>query len=132
MHIDDVKLLEFPDNDRWSVSLSKIHDLSPDATAEVTGLDEGWTVWDLVFVDDLFQATSVDKRHVLDVGWSPGGDPTGRFLIRLIEIGDSSNAYGWNQPLFRFDTRSVAEVARLLQAIMAAEDLSAFAGRGSS
>jgi hypothetical protein len=43
--------------------------------------------------EDLFQAT-FSKDRILDIGWYPSFDVTGRFHVKLIEN------YDWDNPLF--------------------------------
>jgi hypothetical protein len=123
MNISNIELVEVP-NTRWTVTLSKLYDLSPDTAEEVIGLPDGVTIWDTHFVEDLFQAEDSTSNHLLDIGWYPGGEADGHFRLVLITKDAGESEYNWRQPVFQYETRSVDQLVTKLKNIMSAKDLS--------
>ena len=123
MHINKIELVELPST-QWTVSLSKLYDLSPDAAEKVIGLPDGVTIWDTHFVEDLFQAEDSTSNHLLDIGWYPGGEADGHFRLVLLKKDSGENEYNWQKPVYQYETRSVDQLVTKLKDITSANNLS--------
>lgn len=74
--------------------------------------------------EDLMQAIDPTGSYVLDVGWYPSGDLTGKFRCVLVSHGD------WEAPTEVFESRNVGEVANwLTQSIAAIREAAGEPGR---
>ena len=107
--------IEIKPNNDWKISLNKLHNIPPDIADEITGLQEGFTIWDLYFVQDLFQATNAEQSQLLDVGWYPDGAPDGCFRLLLVQKKSDSNDYDWWNPVEIFETRETSELVSKIQ-----------------
>ena len=66
--------------------------------------------WDNLH-EDLIQVEYEDGL-LLDVGWYPECDPTGRFIINLIQD------YDWENPLKKIEAKSIDEMHKSINAII--------------
>lgn len=124
MNISNLELVKVPHNTRWTITLNKLYNLSPDTAEKITGLPDGLTIWDTHFVDDLFQAETSTSTHLLDIGWYPGGEADGQFRLVLVTKGAGESVYNWRQPVFQYETRSIDQLVTELLDILSNNDLS--------
>lgn len=112
--ISQFHLLEIHGSDAWKVTRHRLFDVSPDAVPHLSPPVHGFTVWDLYFLENLFQAERIDRSLLLDIGWYPHADPSGcfrLFVVRITESGrPSRNDVDWNHPVAVLETRSLREV----------------------
>lgn len=66
--------------------------------------------WDNLH-EDLIQV-EYEGGLLLDIGWYPECDPTGRFIINLIK------EYNWENPLKRIEAKNIGEMYRAINAVI--------------
>ncbi|MCR5771462.1 MAG: hypothetical protein K6G87_09560 [Butyrivibrio sp.] len=66
--------------------------------------------WDNLH-EDLIQV-EYEGGLILDIGWYPECDPTGRFIINLIKD------YNWENPLKKIETKNICEMYSGINTIM--------------
>jgi len=93
MDINEIPLVDFLKATGWFVSLHKLYYLSPNDANQVEGIQTDVTVWDTIFVQDLFEAVNDDKLLLLDVGWYPDGDVNGQFRLELVSKSNLDEDY---------------------------------------
>lgn len=112
-----------PAGPEWQVTHHRLFAVSPDEADKVPVQGGKVTVWDLCFLEDLFQATNQSKGLLLDVGWYPHADPTGSFRLVVVRQvnGEQSNRppYDWNNPVVDLRTRSLSEVLQKIREVLA-------------
>ena len=107
MDINEIPLVDFLKATGWFVSLHKLYYLSPNDANQVEGIQTDVTVWDIIFVQDLFEAVNDDKLLLLDVGWYPDGDVNGQFRLELVSKSNLDEDYDWMNPVMKLETRSI-------------------------
>ena len=107
MDINEIPLVDFLKATGWFVSLHKLYYLSPNDANQVEGIQTDVTVWDTIFVQDLFEAVNDDKLLLLDVGWYPDGDVNGQFRLELVSKSNLDEDYDWMNPVMKLETRSI-------------------------
>ena len=86
---------------------------------------------DYPFVEDALQFTNARLQLTLDLGWYPGGEPSGQYRLLLVKhnelLGDTSSvADEWEHPLIDYCSRDQALIASKIESILAdANNLSA-------
>ena len=45
--------------------------------------------------EDLFQVSYGGEKYTIDIGWLPGGNPKGNFVVTLI------SGYDWEEPIYQ-------------------------------
>ena len=107
MDINEIPLVDFLKATGWFVSLHKLYYLSPNDANQVEGIQTDVTVWDTIFVQDLFEAVNDDKLLLLDVGWYPDSDVNGQFRLELVSKSNLDEDYDWMNPVMKLETRSI-------------------------
>lgn len=88
----------------WEIAFDEFHiDLSAPPSCQTDRLKE-----------DLLQA--VRDNYLIDVGWYPGGDSSGRLVIRLIKD------FYWQDPLLKLEASDHTELKERLNDILAAAE----------
>lgn len=121
MDRSELQKCEIPSNDKWVVTQNHILTITAEEAKHVTGFSEGWVIWDLYFLQDMFHAVSTDKMYVIDVGWYPEGSPEGHYYLVLIERNPNENIYNWNEPLVEYETRSLDQLLSKIRVLMSDE-----------
>ncbi|WP_339731194.1 hypothetical protein [uncultured Gimesia sp.] len=121
MDRSELQKCEIPSNDKWVVTQNHILTITAEEARHVTGFDEGFKIWDLYFLQDMFHAVSTDEMYVIDVGWYPEGSPEGHYSLVLIERNPKENIYNWDKPLVEFDTRSLDQLLSKIRDLMSDE-----------
>ncbi|MFO0808888.1 MAG: hypothetical protein U0746_09715 [Gemmataceae bacterium] len=107
----------------WKVTHHRLFAASPDDADKVVVKGGKVTVWDLCFLEDLFQATNDSKGLLLDVGWYPHADPTGSFRLVVVPRHTDRPAgrspFAWDSPTIELCTRSLDEVVHKLRDVLA-------------
>lgn len=106
----------------WKIVHHRLFQLDPDEANQVHVGIEGFTVWDLFFLQDLVLIENVARHLLLDVGWYPHADPEGAFRLLVVREAEGSSdtdvSYDWMDPIVDIETRSIDELlARLHEAI---------------
>ena len=124
----EVTFVQFKESDEWRVRKNRLLTISPtDAGAFNTGID-GFTVWDLYFIQNLVHIENTLKGLLLDVGWYPHADPSGTYrllLVRstcLVDSGKAEIHVDWDNPIIDFQTRSLQELSKMICDILVAPE----------
>jgi hypothetical protein len=115
-------LLQIEPVNQWIIRLNRIFAIQPDDAHNAYIEHEGFTVWDLCFLQDLFYAENHTAKLLLDVGWCPHADPEGSYYLVLVKeldtIGDLGSKYDWNTPLLEYESRNYLDIHEQIKKIM--------------
>lgn len=118
MDRSELQRCEIPSNRNWVVRQNHIFQLDPDEANDVTGFDEGLRIWDLFFLQDMFQAISTNEKYIIDVSWVAEGDPDGHYHLVLITWNENEKMFNWREPLIVYDTRSTDQLLLKIRELM--------------
>jgi hypothetical protein len=119
MNVSEIPSIKISCGTEWAITQSKLCSLDPEHADEIVeGLPPGITIWDLYFVQDLFQAIRIDQSQLLDVGWYPDGARDGHFKLLLVEKCRETDGFNWDSPVRSLQTRSVNEIVRAIKSIL--------------
>lgn len=110
----------------WRIAHHRLFHISPEDADKVEVKGKGWTVWNLCFLEDLLQIINLTKGLLLDVGWYPDSDPSGRYRLLVIRVYGAGrrgrDSYDWQNPVFNFETRSLDELLAEVHRIVGEEN----------
>lgn len=110
-------------NPEWAIEYHRLFDVSPDdAEKAVVNGGNGVNIWQLCFHEDLLQISNAHKELLLDVGWYPDSDSTGRYHLQMIRAHNSGkkgrDSYDWQHPIENFETRSLSDLLAKIHSIV--------------
>ena len=89
----------------WKLTYNKLSSLDPEEN-DLSEMELEYYVLGLL-TEDLLQIENSKRALLIDVGWYPDSEPTGNFVLLLLNIFREGGA-NWEAPLFKFETRSLA------------------------
>lgn len=115
-------LMDVSHAESWRIVYHRFFCIQPDQTPDLDPPVEGFSVWDLYFLQDLFQAENDALGMVVDVGWYPHADPQGSYrlvVVPKVVAADQRSSHSpkvdWCNPLKELTTRSLGEIQQELQ-----------------
>jgi hypothetical protein len=116
MRVDEIVSAEVNVGPKWRVTYHTLINLDPEDVPHIEGLSPEDNLWHN-FGEDLLQIRNDDKGLLLDVGWYPSWEPTGEYVLRILEA-DAEN-YDWEHPREQFRTRSLRELLEAIRRLTA-------------
>jgi hypothetical protein len=115
-HINDSVKAPVRSGNGWRILHHELYQIAPDQVDKIEGLPGNPSVWETHFGQDLFLAENKSAELMLDVGWSPDGDPNGVFYLQLLRTREGET--DWEHPLEVFKTRDLSELLKQLDRLL--------------
>ncbi len=121
ININDISLQKLRIPTGWKITYNEFHEIDPDTEIELINPYNNLGIFELFFMQDIFQAEHESSKVIVDIGWYPEGDPSGKYNLEVILWSNSENnqerKLNWEKPLFQKATSSRAELVNLLEEI---------------
>lgn len=98
----------------WVLTYNTLTNIDPDSHSFSS--NEVEKVWIWMFTQDLVQIQCTEAGQLLDIGWSPEGDPEGQFVLQLIGQ-DTEGEWDWEKKISLYKTRSLPALLQEIKRI---------------
>ncbi|MES2793707.1 MAG: hypothetical protein V4719_29100 [Planctomycetota bacterium] len=119
---DEPSLVHLSTGAHWTIVYHNLFQIDPQTATHFGTDNEGYTIWNRYFLQDLLHIHNTAKKLILDVGWYPEADPTGSFgLVVVRRVSDDRNLVpedDWDHPLVDLETRSLDELLKQIEKII--------------
>jgi hypothetical protein len=101
----------------WKITFHELYNIHPSEADSIQGFPMDVSIWHTYFGQDLLQIRNDKAGLLLDVGWYPHADPSGRFGLKLIKRVQEN--WLWESPIESVATRDldslVSAITQLLK-----------------
>jgi len=103
----------------WKIKYNSLFEIEPSKNFVLENGPEGFTIWDIYFKQDLYQAENERRGILIDVGWYPENDPEGYYNISVVKSHYENKRikYDWEHPLEEIQVKELKKLTNTLNVL---------------